>query len=69
MQEKIVVMPVIKPCRNLQQELIAEQNLPEDQHRKVTQLRDLLDSIFALDPLKRISLNQALAHPFIQEKM
>lgn len=46
-------MPVIKPCRNLQQELIAEQNLPEDQHRKVTQLRDLLDSIFALDPSKR----------------
>lgn len=62
-------MPVIKSCRNLQQELIADQNLPEDQHRKVTQLRDLLDSLFALDPTKRISLNQALAHTFIQEKM
>lgn len=62
-------MPVIKPSRNLQQELIAEQNLPEDQHRKVTQLRDLLDGIFALDPSKRMSLNQALAHSFIQEKM
>ncbi|KAJ6641719.1 Serine/threonine-protein kinase PRP4 like [Pseudolycoriella hygida] len=68
-REKIVVMPVIKPCRNLGAELIAEQNLPEDQHRKVTQLRDLLDGIFALDPSKRISLNQALAHPFIQEKI
>ncbi|XP_037044330.1 serine/threonine-protein kinase prp4 [Bradysia coprophila] len=68
-REKIVVMPVIKPIRHLQQELIADQNLPEDQHRKVTQLRDLLDSIFALDPSKRLSLNQALAHPFIQEKM
>lgn len=62
-------MPVIKPYRNLQQELIADQNLPEDQHRKVTQLRDLLDSLFALDPAKRLSLNQALAHSFIQEKM
>lgn len=62
-------MPVIKSCRNLQQELIADQNLPEDQHRKVTQLRDLLDSLFALDPAKRLSLNQALAHSFIQEKM
>lgn len=68
-QEKVVVMPVIKSSRNLQQELIADQNLPEDQHRKVTQLRDLLDSLFALDPSKRISLNQALAHTFIQEKM
>lgn len=62
-------MPVIKAARNLHQELIAEQNLPDDQLRKVSQLRDLLDSLFALDPAKRLSLNLALAHPFIQEKM
>ncbi|XP_065371849.1 serine/threonine-protein kinase PRP4 homolog [Calliphora vicina] len=68
-REKIVVMPVMKSSRNLQQELIADQNLPDDQHRKVTQLKDLLDNMFALDPSKRISLNQALTHPFIQEKM
>ncbi|XP_017862419.1 PREDICTED: serine/threonine-protein kinase PRP4 homolog [Drosophila arizonae] len=68
-REKIVVMPVVKPTRNLQQELIADQNLPDDQHRKVTQLKDLLENMFALDPGKRISLNQALTHPFIQEKM
>ncbi|EDV95652.1 GH15661 [Drosophila grimshawi] len=68
-REKIVVMPVVKPSRNLQQELIADQNLPDDQLRKVTQLKDLLENMFALDPGKRISLNQALMHPFIQEKM
>jgi len=68
-KEKIVSMPVIKTTRSLQQELIAEQHLPDDQHRKVVQLKDLLDSMFALDPSKRVSLNQALAHPFIQEKM
>lgn len=62
-------MPVIKPTRNLQQELVADQNLPDDQLRKVSQLRDLLDAIFVLDPAKRISLNAALTHPFIQEKM
>lgn len=62
-------MPVVKPCRNLQQELVADQSLPEEQLRKVSQLRDLLDSLFTLDPSKRISLNLALAHPFIQEKM
>lgn len=68
-REKVVVVSVIKPNRDLQQELIAGQNLPDDQVRKVSQLKDLLDKIFALDPGKRISLNHALAHPFIQDKI
>ncbi|XP_017841813.2 LOW QUALITY PROTEIN: serine/threonine-protein kinase PRP4 homolog [Drosophila busckii] len=68
-REKVVVMPVVKASRNLHQELIADQNLPDDQLRKVTQLKDLLENMFALDPVKRISLNQSLMHPFIQEKM
>ncbi|XP_055390310.1 uncharacterized protein LOC129619201 isoform X2 [Condylostylus longicornis] len=68
-REKVVVIPVIKQIRNLQQELIADQNLPDDQYRKVTQLKDLLDAIFCLDPAKRVSLNQALTHAFILEKM
>lgn len=68
-REKIVVQSVVKPTRDLQQELIADQNLPEDQQKKVVQLKDLLEKVFALDPVKRISLNQALAHPFIQDKM
>lgn len=62
-------MTVIKPSRDLQQELLADQSLPDDQQKKVTQLRDLLEKILTLDPGKRISLNQALAHPFIQEKI
>ncbi|XP_063698311.1 uncharacterized protein LOC134829240 [Culicoides brevitarsis] len=68
-REKVVVMSVVKPTRDLHTELIAQQNLPEEQVKKVIQLRDLLDKIFALDPAKRISLNHALAHPFIQERM
>lgn len=60
---------IIKPSRDLQQELIANQNLPDEQLRKVVQLKDLLDKIFSLDPSKRISLNHALAHPFIQDKI
>lgn len=68
-QEKTVVVSVIKPSRDLQQELVANQNLPEEQMRKVGQLKDLLDKIFSLDPSKRISLNHALAHPFIQDKI
>lgn len=62
------MVSVIKPIRDLQQELVS-QNLPEEQVRKVSQLKDLLDKIFSLDPSKRISLNHALAHPFIQDKI
>lgn len=69
LQDKIVVVNVIKPIRDLQQELVANQNLPEEQMRKVAQLKDLLDKVFSLDPSKRISLNHALAHPFIQDKI
>lgn len=62
-------MSVVKATRDLQLELIAGQALPSDQLRKVTQLKDLLDKALAMDPAKRISLNNALTHPFIQDKI
>lgn len=68
-QEKVVVMSVVKPTRDLQAELVAGQALPPDQLRKVTQLKDLLEKALAIDPAKRISLNNALTHPFIQDKI
>lgn len=43
--------------------------LPEDQQKKVTQLRDLLDKMLTLDPSKRITINHCLTHPFITEKL
>nr|XP_022907633.1 serine/threonine-protein kinase prp4 [Onthophagus taurus] len=68
-REKVVVMTMVKPTRDLQSELVAGQALPQDQLRKVTQLKDLLDKALAVDPAKRISLNNALTHPFIQDKI
>ncbi|KAJ8925182.1 hypothetical protein NQ315_001367 [Exocentrus adspersus] len=68
-REKIVVMSVVKVTRDLQSELVAGQALPTDQLRKVTQLKDLLEKALAIDPAKRISLNNALTHPFIQDKI
>ncbi|CAG9861857.1 unnamed protein product [Phyllotreta striolata] len=68
-REKVVVMSVVKVSRELQSELIAGQALPGDQLRKVTQLKDLLEKALAIDPAKRISLNNALTHPFIQDKI
>lgn len=38
----------------------------EDPPRQVQQLADLLEKIFVLDPGKRISVEQALKHPFIR---
>lgn len=62
-------MTVVKVTRDLQSELVAGQALPQDQLRKVSQLKDLLEKALAIDPAKRISLNNALTHPFIQDKI
>ncbi|OQR82710.1 serine/threonine protein kinase [Achlya hypogyna] len=39
---------------------------PTDDKKLVLDLKDLLDKIFALDPSKRISVKEALRHPFLQ---
>ncbi|CAH1780416.1 unnamed protein product [Owenia fusiformis] len=68
-RDKITLMTNIAPTKDLLADLIGNQRLPDDQLRKVQQLRDLLDKILMLDPAKRMSINDALKHPFIQEKI
>ncbi|KAM4688647.1 serine/threonine-protein kinase PRP4 homolog isoform 1-T10 [Discoglossus pictus] len=68
-REKVTIMSTINPTKDLLVDMIGCQRLPEDQRKKVHQLKDLLDQILMLDPAKRISINQALQHPFIQEKI
>ena len=65
----MTVLTSINPAKDLLADLIGYQRLPEDQMRKVRQLKDLLENMLMLDPGKRISINAALAHPFIQEKI
>lgn len=62
-------MSTLNPTKDLLVDLVGYQRLPEEQLRKVGQLRDLIEKILMLDPSKRISINQALTHPFIQEKI
>ncbi|XP_069469599.1 serine/threonine-protein kinase PRP4 homolog isoform X2 [Ambystoma mexicanum] len=68
-REKVTVMSTINPTKDMLADLIGCQRLPEEQRKKVHQLKDLLDQILMLDPAKRISINQALQHAFIQEKI
>lgn len=39
-----------------------------DDPKVVVLFKDLLDKIFTLDPEKRLTVSQALAHPFITGK-
>uniref|UniRef100_H3D826 Serine/threonine-protein kinase PRP4 homolog n=1 Tax=Tetraodon nigroviridis TaxID=99883 RepID=H3D826_TETNG len=68
-REKVTVISTMNPTKDLLADMIGGQRLPEDQRKKVMQLKDLLDGTLMLDPAKRISINQALQHPFIQEKI
>merc|ERR1712168_895171 len=68
-RDKVTVMGSINAHRDLSKELGGHQRLPEDQMNKISQLKELLEKMIMLDPGKRIGLNQALASPFIQEKL
>lgn len=61
-------MSTLPATRDLGAEL-GGSSLPPEQARKVAQLKDLLERTLMLDAAKRITVNHALAHPFIQEKI
>jgi serine/threonine-protein kinase PRP4 len=68
-QDKVTTLTTINASKDLLADLLGGQRLPEDQMRKVVQLKDFLEKILVLDPSKRMSINHALAHPFIQDKL
>ncbi|XP_046585162.1 LOW QUALITY PROTEIN: serine/threonine-protein kinase PRP4 homolog [Haliotis rubra] len=68
-REKVTVLSNINPNKDLLAEMVGYQRLPDDQLRKVAQLKDLLERTIMLDPSKRLSINQELTHHFIQEKL
>lgn len=68
LQEKVTVLTTISPSKDLLSDLIGHQRLPEDQLKKVNQLKDLLEKLLVSDTRKRPSINESLTHPFIQDK-
>lgn len=67
-KDKITVLSTTNPSRDLMAELTGVQRLDHEQMKKCLQLKDLLDKALMLDSSKRISLSDALKHPFIVEK-
>jgi serine/threonine protein kinase len=56
----------IKPTRDLKKELLsAPFDMTVDDKKLCLQLHDLLMQIFVIDPNQRISVEDALRHPFI----
>lgn len=62
-------MSSISSSRDLLAALVGSQTLDDAHLRKVHQLKDFLDRCLVLDHSKRITINQALVHSFITEKI
>jgi len=65
-KEYIKVTNITKATRDLKEELLNspyESNV--DERQMILQLHDLLSKIFVLDPSQRITVDDALRHPFI----
>lgn len=58
---------ILRPTKDLGRMLLAKKG-PEDDKRHVLHLRDMLESMLVLDPSKRLSVEDALAHPFVTGK-
>ncbi|KAG6614350.1 CMGC/DYRK/PRP4 protein kinase [Phytophthora cinnamomi] len=59
------LMETIKTKNDLAGSLMAAKSATDDR-KQVLELRSLLDRMFTLDPSKRISVRDALAHPFVK---
>ena len=66
-RERVKVMNVIQPSRNLVSELTGKQQLTDAERKTVANLANLLERALHLDPAKRLSVSDALQHPFITE--
>ena len=58
-----------KPTRDLAKILTKDTDMSDVERKKAIQLADLLDKIFNMDPEKRITVVEALQHPFIVERL
>ena len=58
----------IPVTRQLHQDIASNHRMPEDQTKKIDQLKDLLEKILVIDTTKRITIRNASVHPFVDDK-
>eukprot|EP00952_Eustigmatos_sp_NYUAD-ZCMA_P001981 8893-Eustigmatos_ZCMA.PRE.1 len=58
------IVHVTKPTKELGATLMKAKD-PKDDRMMVHNLADLLEKIFVVDPSKRITVKEALQHPFV----
>jgi len=64
-KEYVKLVTFSKPSRDLKEELLASPyEMSIEDKRMIVQLHDLLNKIFVFDPSQRITVEDALAHPF-----
>jgi serine/threonine-protein kinase PRP4 len=68
MKDVIRKVHTTKPTRDLRARLMPSSSvkLKDDENKLIISFIDLLEKCLALDPARRISPREALAHPFIR---
>ncbi len=68
MKDVIRKVHITKPTRDLRARLMPSSSvkLKDDENKLIISFIDLLEKCLALDPARRISPREALAHPFIR---
>lgn len=69
LQEKITLLDLQKPTMDLMSMLLGDHKVAADDRRMLVHFKDLLEKMLVVDPEKRISIKEALRHPFIREKI
>eukprot|EP00049_Salpingoeca_infusionum_P004826 m.84275 g.84275 ORF g.84275 m.84275 type:complete len:154 (-) comp12743_c0_seq2:176-637(-) len=67
--EKITPIAYTKPPSSFQAMLLTGHTLAPEQRKHFSNFKDLLERMLMIDPDKRISVREALRHPFITDKM
>ena len=68
LQDVVRTVHISKPSKDLRTRLVTSSSdqLKEDERKLLLSFVDLLDKCLALDPARRITPKEALAHPFIR---
>ncbi|GMR54868.1 hypothetical protein PMAYCL1PPCAC_25063 [Pristionchus mayeri] len=66
LRDKITVLTNIRASRNLEEELVGNQRLNAESKGVVKEFANLLDKLLIVDHTKRMTVGEALNHPFIK---